>query len=326
MRAGSVTSTFHRRLFQLAAIYNGAFFVWTALAPGHFFRLAGAVDAEPFEYLWQCLGMVIGVYGLLYWHASRHLDTSRAIIAVGLLGKVLGPIGWAWSFGHGNLAAGSFLVIVANDLIWWPGFASYLLRDRSERERQSLLAIVMLATHAAGALLLALATGLGLPRSDEQVAPVLWTLAWSLWCLADVFSGSFVRGLLWRRAPDTAARLDRLLTILIAAAAASDLALNACYAALVRPTTALHDPTLRFLSLTVTNGLFLAAYLLLSRALWQKGLPRWLSLLGVPGWLGAFGLCLCGCGLLPGSEPVFAGVFATFFCAWLAGLLFTDRA
>jgi hypothetical protein len=320
----TAAETFHRRLFLAAALYNLAFFGWTLLAPAHFFQLTGR-DATGFEYLWQCLGMVVGVYGLLYWYASRHLDAGTPIIAVGLLGKVLGPIGWTWSFVNGRIAAPTFLVIVANDLVWWPGFASYLLRLRSERTRLQLWTIVLLAAHAGGAALLGWATGFGTFRGDREIDHVAWTLAWALWCVADVLSVPFLRGLLRRRAPARVPALGRLLTLLIVAAATGDLMLNACYAAFVRPSAALNDPTLRFLSLTLTNGWFVAAYLLLSFALWRAGrTPRWLTLLGLPAWAGAFGLCLEGCGLLPGMEATFAGLFVVFFCAWLVGLLATD--
>ena len=105
------------------------------------------------------------------------------------------------------------------------------------------------------------------------------------------------------------------------AAAASDLVLNALYAARFGPGVALHDPTLRLLSLTVTNGLFVATYLLLSWSLWRAGaLSTRLTMLGLPAWLAAAGLCVNGCGALPDMETGFAAVFVVFFCAWLVCL------
>jgi small multidrug resistance pump len=318
-------ATLHRRLFQAAAVYNLAFFAWSALAPGQFFALAGAHCAPPAEYLWQCVGMVVGVYGLLYWHASRHLDRARPIIAVGLLGKVLGPIGWVWTFAPGRIAAPTFVVVALNDILWWPGFASFLLRERSQRTRFRVCACALLAAHAGGALLLAFATGLGPPRAGTEVAPVPWTLAWALWCTADVLSLPFVCSLLARRAAAAVSPRTRWIAALVLVAAACDFALNVSYAALVPPATALTDPTWRFLSLTVANGLFVAAYAILSWVLARAGtVPRWNTLLGMPAWLAASGLCLTGCGLLPGWEPVLAAVFVVFFCAWLLGLVLVD--
>lgn len=321
------TPTFHRRLFQAAGTYNFAFLAWTALAPGQFFALIGAADASPQDYLWQCVGMVVGVYGFLYLHAARHLDASGPIIAVGLLGKVLGPIGWVWTFAHGRIAAASFLMIAANDLVWWPGFASYLLRRRDERTRHRLVAVVLLVAHATGALLLAIATGVGSAHTDGEVAAVPWTLAWAAWCIADIVSLPFVRSLLRLRAPTTSRSMQRWLLALVLIAAVGDLGLNIAHAAVVRPSTALSNATLRFLSLTVTNGLFVAAYVLLSCRLAVAGaVPRWVTLLGLPAWIGAIGLCVAGCGALPGSEPICAGVFVVSFCAWLIALVLTDDA
>ncbi|HLQ37298.1 MAG TPA: hypothetical protein VK348_05840, partial [Planctomycetota bacterium] len=298
-------STFYRRLFQVAAVYNLAFLAWAVLAPGQFFALIHLEGADPFHPLWQCVGMVVGIYGILYWHAAQHLDRAVPIIAVGLLGKVLGPVGWAWNFVHGRIAAAGFLVIVANDLVWWPGFAGYLLRGRSERARYRLLVVVLLTAHAVGAGLLALANWPGTIGAGEPTRLVCWTLAWVCWCIADVFSPPFVRATLRRFAPTASPALDHWLRVLILAAALGDLLLNAVYAALVRPAAGMAlDPTLRLLSLTITNGLFLVTYLVLSLALWRAGrLPRWITLLGLPAWTGAFGLCLNGLGMLPGSEP-----------------------
>jgi hypothetical protein len=323
-----VVAAAHRRLFRAAAVYNVAFLLWAVLAPGQFFALIGATGAEPFHWLWQCIGMVVGVYGILYWYAAGHLDRGAPIIAVGLLGKVLGPLGWAWNFAHGRIAAASFCVIAANDIVWWPGFAGFLLRDFDARVRLRLLAIALFAAHAIGAALLAVAALPEVMHADEPTRRVCWTLAWVLWCVADVCSPPFVCALVRRYAPDAAPSLRRWLAALIVVAAVGDFALNVYYAALVGPATgSITDPLLRCLSLTVTNGLFAVAYVVLSVALWRAGrLPRWTALLGVPAWLGAAGLCLNGVGLLPGSEPLFAGLLVTFFCAWLVGLAIADHA
>ena len=44
--------------------------------------------------IWQGMGMVIGVYGLGYWWAAQILVIHWPIVAVGLLGKIFGPIGF----------------------------------------------------------------------------------------------------------------------------------------------------------------------------------------------------------------------------------------
>jgi hypothetical protein len=49
-------------------------------------------------------------------------------VGVGLLGKILGPAGFAWAAATGRLSLAFGLVIVANDLVWWPAFVTYLRR------------------------------------------------------------------------------------------------------------------------------------------------------------------------------------------------------
>ena len=106
----------YRIAFVLAGVYNLAFGLWAGLAPHAFF---GWLELEPPRYpaIWSCLGMVVGVYGLLYLAAAQRLERGRAIIAVGLLGKVLGPLGMVWTVAHGDLPARAVIVCVYNDAI-----------------------------------------------------------------------------------------------------------------------------------------------------------------------------------------------------------------
>src|SRR5438876_365771 len=44
---------------------------------------------------WKCVGMMVACYAQGYWWAARRLLPE--IVAVGLLGKLLGPIGFVWA-------------------------------------------------------------------------------------------------------------------------------------------------------------------------------------------------------------------------------------
>ena len=94
-------SPFANRLFRItfvaAGIYNLAFGLWAVLWPMAFFDMF-AIERPRYPGIWACLGMVVGVYGLLYLLAAWRLETAWPAIAVGLLGKVLGPIGMVMSF------------------------------------------------------------------------------------------------------------------------------------------------------------------------------------------------------------------------------------
>lgn len=106
---------------KAAAIYNILWGAWVVLLPGHFFELAGM---EPVNHvvIWQGMGMVIGVYGLGYWWASHDPLRHWPIVAVGFLGKILGPIGFVFNYLTGKVAVGFGLALITNDLIWWIPF------------------------------------------------------------------------------------------------------------------------------------------------------------------------------------------------------------
>lgn len=115
----------YRPWFYAAAIYN---FVWgcvSILFPELFFKLIG-MPLPNYAALWQVIGMFVLVYAPAYWWAARKPGQHRHLILIGLLGKVLGPVGFVWSVGAGQLPLVFGWTILTNDLIWWPAFALYL--------------------------------------------------------------------------------------------------------------------------------------------------------------------------------------------------------
>ena len=58
-----------------------------------------------------------------YAIAARDPIRHWPIVLVGLLGKILGPIGFLGAVLNDRVPLEAGLVIVTNDLIWWPGFA-----------------------------------------------------------------------------------------------------------------------------------------------------------------------------------------------------------
>lgn len=114
------------RALKLAAIYNLIWGAWAVLDPRFPFFLIGAPTPTD-AYIWQCLGMVIGVYGIGYWLASANPARHWPIVLVGLLGKVFGPIGFVWT-GLITREAPTTLwpTLITNDLIWWIPFTLIL--------------------------------------------------------------------------------------------------------------------------------------------------------------------------------------------------------
>jgi len=108
-----------------AATYNvlwGGFVVAFPLAP---FRWIG-LPPPNYVSLWQCIGMIVGVYGIGYAVAAYDPVRHWPIILVGLLGKVFGPIGFVWTAGRGELPWAAGWTILTNDLIWWVPFVLIL--------------------------------------------------------------------------------------------------------------------------------------------------------------------------------------------------------
>lgn len=120
------TPRWMRTVLIMAAVYNIAWGLFVVICPSLPFQWAGM---EPPNYLslWQCIGMIVGVYGVGYAIAASDPVRHWPIVLVGLLGKVCGPIGFVWSASRGELPWIAGLTILTNDLIWWIPFGLILL-------------------------------------------------------------------------------------------------------------------------------------------------------------------------------------------------------
>ena len=115
----------HQVTFGLAAAYNLAWGAYAALDPQWLFRFAGMAPLnEPA--IFACLGMVVGMYGLAYAEVARRPEHGFALAAVGMLGKVLGPIGLAVLIASGEWPWRTVVLSLTNDLVWWVPFGVYL--------------------------------------------------------------------------------------------------------------------------------------------------------------------------------------------------------
>ena len=119
----------HRKLYQvifvLAGIYNIGWGLFTALNPNWLFRFAGM---EPMNYpeIFACVGMIVGLYGIVYLEVARVPERGFLLAAVGLVGKILGPIGSIALVMQGKWKFAALLMNLTNDMIWWIPFALYL--------------------------------------------------------------------------------------------------------------------------------------------------------------------------------------------------------
>lgn len=120
-----------RRVMQIAGVYNLVWGAWVVLAPLSLFKILGVAESQwpnaTGQAIWQCVGMVIGVYGIGYLCAAISPLRHWPIVLVGLLGKIFGPIG----FVDAALIRQTFptefgWTIITNDLIWWVPFGLIL--------------------------------------------------------------------------------------------------------------------------------------------------------------------------------------------------------
>ena len=116
---------FHRLVFCAAGIYNIARGLHAVYDPQWLFRFAG-LPLINHPQIFACLGMVLGLYGILYLEVARASERGWLLAAVGLLGKVLGPIGLAQLIWRGVWPKSTIVLCLTNDFIWWIPFALYL--------------------------------------------------------------------------------------------------------------------------------------------------------------------------------------------------------
>ena len=115
----------HRAIFLCAGIYNVIWGVYAAWDPQWLFRYAGMPLANHPQ-IFACLGMVVGLYGILYFEVARLPESGWLLAMVGLAGKILGPIGLLVLLWQGTWPTATLVLCITNDFIWWIPFAVYL--------------------------------------------------------------------------------------------------------------------------------------------------------------------------------------------------------
>lgn len=115
----------HQFVFLAAGIYNIAWGLYAAIDPQWLFRFA-EMPVAVHPQIFACLGMVVGLYGVLYLEVARRPERGWLIAAVGLTGKVLGPIGLAGLLLSGEWPPATLVLCLTNDFVWWVPFGLYL--------------------------------------------------------------------------------------------------------------------------------------------------------------------------------------------------------
>lgn len=304
----------YRIIFAAAAVYNIAFGLWAALFPQAFFNV---FDLDPPRYpsIWACLGMVVGLYGVAYAYAARHLERAAPLIAIGLAGKVLGPIGWLMP---NELPARTFALVAFNDLIWWIPFAMFLLEGTPVTNWLKRTATYWCAgTHiiaAAGTLLLLRGGSEAVADAGQRIAylnqhPERWRAGWLLWMIAALSLAGFYAW--W--GSRLAARPAVIAFGVAALGLACDFAGEAIFIGWIpHPETSLHRLA-ALLTGGAGNGLYTAAGIILTLA--TPSLPfRWLAWLS---WASGIALTLFTIMDHDAGFVVSSAVLMLFFIPWV---------
>lgn len=115
----------HQVIFLLAGIYNICWGLWVSLDPNWLFRFAG-MELPNYPEIFACLGMVVGLYGVVYLEIARRPERGFMLALVGFVGKVLGPIGAVYYVYLGKWTFSALIMNLTNDFIWLIPFAIYL--------------------------------------------------------------------------------------------------------------------------------------------------------------------------------------------------------
>jgi thiol-disulfide isomerase/thioredoxin len=128
-------------VLRAAGVYNLIWGTWVVLFPAAWFQWVG-MEPLNLPVIWQCLGMVIGVYGIGYWIAAANPVRHWPIVLVGLLGKLFGPLGFVYAAWNGLVPLSFGWMCLLNDVIWWVPFSAILyhsFRWNSDRGRDQLV-------------------------------------------------------------------------------------------------------------------------------------------------------------------------------------------
>jgi hypothetical protein len=122
-------------VLRIAALYNLLYALLLTIWPSQAFEWL-QMPVTP-EVMIRCIGMMVGIYALGYWIAAQDVLRYWPLVAVGIVGKTLGPLGFLQAALSGALPWHSGIMLLFNDLIWWLPFwiiVVHCLRVSKKRE------------------------------------------------------------------------------------------------------------------------------------------------------------------------------------------------
>ncbi len=181
----------YRAVFGLAAAYNVGLGLWAIVQPHAFFDLFQLAPPR-YPSIWSTLGMVLGLYGVGYAYAAVHLDRARPFVAIGLAGKILGPIGWILAVQAGELPVRTVGLILFDDIAWWVPFSFFLLEGTDlARRLRGAAPYACAAFNALAVLITATVLRPGTALAEDPAgyiarAATFWRVGWVVWVWASL--------------------------------------------------------------------------------------------------------------------------------------------
>ena len=259
--------------------------------------------------------MVVGLYGVGYAYAAWRLERAFPFIAIGLAGKVLGPIGWVMAVGSAELPARTFPLIVFDDLIWWVPFSLFLLEGTALasflKRNAPYLCAALHVIAGLGTLLLLRGGSEAIPDIQARITylgqqPDRWRAGWLLWMFAALSLAGFYAW--WGRR--VAIRTALIAFSIAALGLLCDFAGEAIYIGWIpQPDTALHRIA-ALLTGAAGNGFYTVAGILLTLA---TPMPLLVHLCAWMAWVSGITLTLFTIMNVPSGVVVASAVLMLFF-------------
>jgi hypothetical protein len=114
------TSSWMRHVMRAAGVHNLGYGLLLAFYPSETFSWLGMPQTP--DVMIRCIGMMVGVYALCYWIAGSDPVKYWPLVAVGIVGKTLGPVGFLHGTLNGIFSWKGWIMIFFNDVIWWLPF------------------------------------------------------------------------------------------------------------------------------------------------------------------------------------------------------------
>jgi hypothetical protein len=327
----------YRVIFVLAGTYNVVIGLWAALAPRALFE-ALDLGAPSHPLIWACLGMVIGLYGLIYLQVAFtdpkrrssaliiaghrvEYDVTRFLIGIGLVGKILGPIGFVLAVQNGELPLRMMPLIALDDLVWWVPFTMYLVdgtRVADVLGRQA--PRVCSAVHLVAACSTLTWISGGSEAESDPIARaayitdnvLTWRAAWLIWMIAAISLGGFF---CWWAARSSRPRLALVALVVGCLGIVADFFADALFIGWFPERYASHATFVTIVSEVVANGLYSIAGTILMLA--SAPMRPMFRTLGWAVWLAGFGLAFAGATRTDGAIVISSALLLTTFIPWV---------